>query len=263
MPEYDPFALFPKRGSRASMNHQEIGGTKMATAGQVLENPVSGERITFHKTRADTDGESLVFELELSPDGHVPGAHVHSTQEERFEVLRGSMKFRKGIRTIVARAGEKVIVPPGVMHRFENAGDGYALARVEVRPALRMEDLLETAVAFAREGRTMSSGMPYPLELALFMREFEAEVKPPLLPRAFVRIVTAPLVWLARRRGIDRRYATLSPSLAMADARSGDFQARRPVLSTLQIVESDSPEVLLSTNPTAGSTSGSTSRSEQ
>jgi quercetin dioxygenase-like cupin family protein len=186
----------------------------MATAGQVLENPVSGERITFHKTRADTDGESLIFDLQLSPDGHVPGAHIHPVQEERFEVLYGSMKFRKGIRTIVARAGETVVVPPGVMHRFENAGDGYTFARVEVRPALRMEDLLETAVAFAREGRTMSSGMPYPLELALFMREFEAEVKPPLLPAAFVRIGTGPLAWLAHRRGIDRRYIGLKPATA-------------------------------------------------
>ncbi len=189
----------------------------MATAGQVLENPVSGERITFQKTRADTNGESLIFDLQLSPDGHVPGAHVHPMQEERFEVLHGSMKFRKGIRTIVAHAGETVIVPPGVMHRFKNAGDGYTFARVEVRPALRMEELLETAVAFAREGRTMSSGMPYPLELALFMREFEAEVKPPMLPAAFVRIVTAPLVWLARRRGIDRHYTSLTPGLATAE----------------------------------------------
>ncbi len=186
----------------------------MAIAGQVLENPVSGEQITFYKTRADTDGESLIFELQLSPDGRVPGAHVHPIQEERFHVVHGSMKFRKGLRTVVARAGETVVVPPGVIHRFENASDGYTFARVEVRPALKMEDLLETAVAFAREGRTMSSGMPYPLELALFMREFEAEVRAPLLPAAFVRIVTAPLAWLAHRRGIDLRYAGFEPATA-------------------------------------------------
>ena len=59
----------------------------MAYAGQVLKNPISGERIVFRKTAADTAGELLAFELFLSPDGHVPGAHVHLEQEERFEVF--------------------------------------------------------------------------------------------------------------------------------------------------------------------------------
>jgi hypothetical protein len=49
----------------------------MAYAGKVIENPISGERITFRKTAADTDGEVLAFDLKLSPDGNVPGMHVH------------------------------------------------------------------------------------------------------------------------------------------------------------------------------------------
>ncbi|HEX2231985.1 MAG TPA: hypothetical protein VHG69_01325, partial [Thermoleophilaceae bacterium] len=73
----------------------------MAYAGQVIENPVSGEKITFRKTAADTNGELLAIDLELSADGHVPGAHVHPNQEERFEVVSGRMKFRKGLKTIV------------------------------------------------------------------------------------------------------------------------------------------------------------------
>ena len=58
----------------------------MAHAGQVLENPISGEKIIFRQTAADTDGELLAFELVLAPGGAVPGAHVHPEQEERFEV---------------------------------------------------------------------------------------------------------------------------------------------------------------------------------
>ena len=84
----------------------------MAYSGQIIENPVSGERIHFLQTAADTDGELLEFELELTPDGHVPGAHVHPEQEERFHVLEGTMKFRLGMRTIVAGAGESVVVLP-------------------------------------------------------------------------------------------------------------------------------------------------------
>jgi hypothetical protein len=134
----------------------------MAYAGQILENPVSGERIIFRKIASDTAGELLAFELFLSPNGHVPGAHVHPEQEERFEVVKGTMRFRRGLETVIARAVDTFVVPPGTVHKEP------AHVLVEVRPALRMEHLFETATALAREGRTNRKGMPKPLELALF-----------------------------------------------------------------------------------------------
>ena len=124
----------------------------MAYAGQILDNPVSGERIIFRRTAADTDGELLEIDLELAPDGHVPGKHVHPVQEERFEVISGTMKFKMGRRTVIAEAGETVTVPPGTPHKFENGGDETAHVRVQVRPALRMEELFETAVSLAKRG---------------------------------------------------------------------------------------------------------------
>ena len=172
----------------------------MAFAGETITNPVSGERITFLQTRADTFGELLEIELALTPDGHVPGAHRHPEQSETFHVLEGRMKFRLGMRTIVAGPGETVTVPPGATHRFANAGDGEARARVEVRPALRMEELLETSVALAEAGRTTRKGMPKPVDLALFVRAYEREVRAPFPPPSVVRAVTAPLAWIGRRR---------------------------------------------------------------
>src|ERR687889_197176 len=130
----------------------------MAYTGQIISNPVSGEHITFLQTSRDTDGELLEFELELTPDGHVPGAHVHPAQEERFHVLSGTMKFRRGWRRVVAEAGETVVVPAGRVHRFENAGDDVARCRVEVEPALDMEELFETTAQLAAEGNVLSSG---------------------------------------------------------------------------------------------------------
>jgi mannose-6-phosphate isomerase-like protein (cupin superfamily) len=154
----------------------------MAYAGQVIENPVSGERIAFRKTAADTGGELLEIDLELTPDGHVPGKHVHPEQEERFEVQSGTMRFKMGWKTVVAEAGDVVIVPAGAAHKFENAGDGKARARVQVRPALKMERLFETAVELAESERTTSKGMPKPLDLALFTREFERRFRAPSRP---------------------------------------------------------------------------------
>ena len=185
-----------------------------AHIGQTIQNPVSGERITFLQTAADTGGELLEFELELAPDGRVPGAHVHPEQEERFHVLEGTMRFRLGARTIVATAGDVVAVPAGRVHKFANGGDGLARARVEVAPALDMEGLLRTTVTLAEEGNVLRSGMPKPLHLALFVRRFRREVRAPFPPAAVVRAVTAPFAALARHRGHAARYGAPRPALA-------------------------------------------------
>jgi mannose-6-phosphate isomerase-like protein (cupin superfamily) len=177
----------------------------MAVTGQVLDNPISGERFIFSQTAADTGGELLAVEFVVAPDGRVPGAHVHPVQEERFEVVRGIMRFKRGRETVVAGPGETVVVPAGTAHRFANAGDEPAVLRIEVRPALRMEQLWETVAALADEGRTFRSGLPRPLDLALFIREFEHEVRAPFAP-GLARAATAPLAWLAVRRGLARRY---------------------------------------------------------
>lgn len=174
----------------------------MASAGQTLENPASGERITFRETAADTDGELVAIDLELPAGCRVPGGlHVHPLQEERFEVVEGTMRFRLGGSRVTAGPGETVVVSAGVRHDFANAGDTDALVRVEVRPALKMERLFETAVSLAEQGRTMLGGIPKPLDLALFVREFEDEVQAAFPPRAVQRVALAPVAWLASRLG--------------------------------------------------------------
>ncbi|MBV9362735.1 MAG: cupin domain-containing protein [Solirubrobacterales bacterium] len=188
----------------------------MAHAGEILDNPITGERIIFRETAADSGGELLAIDLILAPDGHVPGAHVHPTQEERFDVVSGTMKFRLGRKKIIAKAGDTVIVPPGSIHKFANAGDEPAHVRVEVRPALKMEQLFETTVALARDGRTNGKGMPKSLDLALFVREYEDEVRVPFPPAPMVKAVMAPLAWMAKRRGHAERYAL--PGLRPAPA---------------------------------------------
>src|SRR3954469_1324667 len=187
---------------------------QMAYAGQTIENPVSGERITFRQTAADTGGELLEFDLELSPDGAVPGMHVHPAQEERFEIASGTVRFRKGLKKIVAEAGDVVVVEPGKVHKFENVGDEGAAMRVQVRPALQMERLLETTVALAEEGKVTKKGMPKPLDLALFVTEFKDEVRGPGSPGWVQRASLAPLAFIARRRGRAERYAPARPAIA-------------------------------------------------
>jgi quercetin dioxygenase-like cupin family protein len=180
----------------------------MITPGQTLENPVTGERFTFTATAASTGGELLAFELGLRPGGAVPMPHVHPIQTERFEVVSGRMRFRVGLRTIVAEPGEVVEVAPGVMHSFANAGDQDVRVLVEVRPALRMEEMFADVIAMAEAGRMNRRGLPRSLlDLVRLARAYDQEAHAPLLGVGVQRTLLAPLVALANRRAAAGRAA--------------------------------------------------------
>ena len=183
----------------------------MINPGQTLENPVTGERFTFTHTAATTDGELLAFDFGLRPGGAVPIPHVHPIQTERFEVVKGRMRFRVGLRTVLAGPGDVVEVEPGVAHSFANAGDEEARLRVEVRPALRMEEMFADVICMAQAGRMNRRGMPRsPLDLALLARTYDQEAHAPLMSVRLQRFLLAPLVWLARRRGTRRAAASVA-----------------------------------------------------
>ena len=173
----------------------------MISPGQTLENPVTGERFTFTDTAATTGGELLAFDFALRPGGAVPLPHVHPIQTERFEVTGGRMRFRVGLRTIIAGPGDVVEVQPGVAHSFANDGDEEARLRVEVRPALAMEEMFAEVIAMAQAGRMTGRGMPRNLlDLALLARTYDQEAHAPLIGVRLQRLLLAPLVFLARRR---------------------------------------------------------------
>ena len=176
----------------------------------VIVNPISGERITIHANAADPAGTSVLdWELVLAPGGRVPSRHAQPEQQERFTVLEGRMRFRVGRRRIIAGPDQTVTVPPGTVHHFANAGGQPARVSVRTSPALSMRELLETAAAMATEQHAAARRLPRPLDLALFMRDFEREVRAPYLPAALVGAVVRPLAWLARRSGSGARYRRL------------------------------------------------------
>jgi quercetin dioxygenase-like cupin family protein len=168
----------------------------MIRTGDMIENPVTGERMIFRKTAADTGGEAVVVEVVVQPYGAVAAAHVHPSQEERFQVLRGSVAFRLGRKKLVLGPGQRVTVPAGTPHKFWNAGDEEAHFICEVRPALQFEQLLETMFALAADGKTNRKGMPSPLRLAVIANAHFDTVQlpfPPALVQRLGLMVGAPV----------------------------------------------------------------------
>ena len=147
-----------------------------------LENPVTGEVLVFHRTSAETNGESVLVETIVRPHGFVAAAHVHPFQTERFEVLAGVLGISVGDEEILAGPGDVAVVPPGTPHRFWNAGPTEARFLCEVRPALQFESLIETMFTLAAEGKTNRKGLPNPLRLAVIAKAHFDTVRLPFPP---------------------------------------------------------------------------------
>jgi quercetin dioxygenase-like cupin family protein len=170
-----------------------------AHADRQIVNPVSGERIVIRTSGAETGGRLLVFDLTLPPGARVPAGHTHPQQVEQFAVLAGRVRFTLGRRTILAETGDIVEVPPGTPHWFGNAGPDTARLSVEVRPALRTEELLRASAAMSVAGSFFGTRVPHLPDLARLLLEFRHELAVPHVPASVVRGLLALLAWIDRR----------------------------------------------------------------
>lgn len=190
----------------------------MIHAGDSIENRVTGERLVFHKTSRETGGQAVVFEAFVQPNGFVAAAHVHPSQEEQFEILRGSVGFKVGRKKLVAGPGQRIRVPADTPHKFWNAGDDEAHFVCEVRPALQFEQLIETMFSLAADGKTNRKGMPNPLRLAVIANAHFDTVRLPFPPAFVQRIGLALGAPLGRLVGYGATYVPAAETPVATDA---------------------------------------------
>lgn len=48
--------------------------------GKTITNKITGEKITWVETSADTNGKYILFEFDVAPKGYVPVRHIHPSQ---------------------------------------------------------------------------------------------------------------------------------------------------------------------------------------
>ena len=188
----------------------------MITTGQSITNSVTGETLVFRTTSADTNGERVVVETFVEPNGAVAAAHVHPGQEERFEVLAGELEFRLGKRKLVAKPGDRVLVPAGTPHKFRNVGDETAHFVCEVTPALGFEQLIETMFSLAEDGKVSKKGMPNPFRLAVIAKHHFGDVRLPFPPAWLQRVGLALGAPLGRVLGYSPTYEPQAPKAPTA-----------------------------------------------
>ncbi len=77
----------------------------------------NGSIATIRISRDENKDGIAVIEHKM-PFGYAPPLHIHTNQDEVFHILRGRLRFEVGNDTFVAQAGDILVAPKGVPHRF-------------------------------------------------------------------------------------------------------------------------------------------------
>jgi mannose-6-phosphate isomerase-like protein (cupin superfamily) len=174
----------------------------MAKRDDVIEHPVTGERITFLKTSEETNGEYALLDLRVKPHGFVAAPHVHPRLQETFEIREGTFTFVIDGEKREVRPGEGATVPRGTPHAWWNSGEEEGVTVLEFRPALKAEEFFETFFGLAKDGKVSpKTGLPNLMWLAVILhsyRDFIYLAKPPLPVQ---RAIFPPLAIVARLLG--------------------------------------------------------------
>jgi mannose-6-phosphate isomerase-like protein (cupin superfamily) len=145
--------------------------------------------------------ELLEMEATFQPDEHQPPKHWHPDQDERFEVLSGTLRARVDGREHELGPSDVLDIPRGAVHQFWNPGPATATAVWQVRPAGRTEQWFSSIDALHRTGRVGSDGMPSPLAYAVFLTEFRDVFRLATPAAPLVRAALALLAPIGRLRG--------------------------------------------------------------
>lgn len=174
---------------------------------RVIENPVTGERLTFLAIAEETGGELLRVKSELPAGSPGVPMHYHLAFTERFEVLEGRLDMCVGGKKnhIVLTAGQSAFAPLYTPHRFWNGSAEPVVFVGEIRPARKMEKSLRAAHGLARDGKTNKKGVPTnPFELALLYELSESYIVG--MPLSLQKSVFGALAKVARWRGYDPEF---------------------------------------------------------
>jgi quercetin dioxygenase-like cupin family protein len=188
----------------------------MAVSGQIIENPVTGQRLSFLICGADSDGQLFRAEGTFRPGGFAGVEHVHPNQDEHFEVLEGKAKFTvEGVERVLG-IGDTIEVPAGTSHTFGNAGVDEMRVVFEFRPAPgSTARFYELYFGFAQEGRVDARAMPGMLDIALIwplVSDHAVLAKPPAWVQHALFRVMGPIARASGRRL--PQCATLAPRLS-------------------------------------------------
>ena len=183
--------------SRTSPAGGGVGEGRQGSSARVTlvghEFSFSGHTFRVLQSARDTDDGSLRFDYSAPPLANV-SEHVHRFQEERTEIVSGTLGMRVGGQELLLSAGQKAVGPPGVPHAWWNPSEEEEVRFVsEIRPGLEVETFFETLLGLARDGKTIGPVPRNPLQIAVLVDEIASW----LVLRPVEKVLFAPVAALA------------------------------------------------------------------
>jgi quercetin dioxygenase-like cupin family protein len=188
-----------------------------ARIGEVLENPVTGERAVIRITPLPSNGYALVADLYVRPGGAVTGEHIHPGLTETFTVINGQLGIRIDGQETTAGPGDRTHITPGRSHDWWNAGDTEARVLVHVQPGDRFEQMIRQLFSLAQAGRTDATGRPQLLDGVALGREFADTIRfttPPWFLQRIAFRLLGPIARLTGHQGKSLKDLARAPSFA-------------------------------------------------
>lgn len=108
-----------------------------------LTNRHTGESLRLCRVRDGDDQTVLRIEGLLPPHAEGPPAHVHWHLREEGVVAGGTLAAKRGEESLLLRAGESIVFPPGVVHSWWNGGEDLLKVNGRAVPAGDLDRFLQ------------------------------------------------------------------------------------------------------------------------
>ncbi|HEX5928600.1 MAG TPA: cupin domain-containing protein [Solirubrobacterales bacterium] len=163
-----------------------------------------GDRLKLTPTesveiRSSTEA-ALEVEATYGAGAKPPPKHLHPGQDERFEVLSGTIQVKVDGEQRPLAAGEEIEVPRGAVHQIWNPSAEPARVLWRTSPGARTEQWFRAIDRLHREGRVGGNGMPGPLAFGVYLTEYR-DVFRLAGPDWLLRPAFAGLAPIGRARG--------------------------------------------------------------
>jgi mannose-6-phosphate isomerase-like protein (cupin superfamily) len=155
------------------------------------------ELVTIRHSTADV----LEVEATYGPGGSPPPPHLHPRQDERFEVLAGTLRVKIDGQEAAYGPGESFDVPRGTAHQMWNPGDRPARVIWQTTPAGRTHEWWLALDSLQRSGKVDAKGMPSPPAMGVLLTHYRDVFELAVGPRPLVQGALAALGVLGRVRG--------------------------------------------------------------
>jgi len=168
-----------------------------------LQNKHTGEILELR--RHTTNGQQdLELRGTVPPNGDGPPMHIHYSQDEEGMVTTGTLSVEVGGRRIDANAGEKVMLPRGIPHRWWNQSDQPLAFHGRVTPVDDLDKYLQAIFEIMNAGPKNRPPLFYLAHASLRHRRTQAVLVMPLAIQAVLfRMLVVLGTVMGRYRGTE------------------------------------------------------------